>query len=89
MLPDLSHATPSVQDQLREAVGKTKSAPFLEAGTGTVLDFAAAVDAGDEFGAGEAANMAKYAAADQNKIADGCFDSVARILVTLARMPRE
>ena len=38
-----------IQEQLREAVGKTKSTPFLEAGTGTVLDFAKAVDAGDEF----------------------------------------
>src|SRR5207344_1989824 len=34
---------------LREAVGKAKATPFLEAGTGTVLDFAKAVDAGDEF----------------------------------------
>ena len=38
-----------IQEQLREAVGKAKSTPFLEAGTGSVLDFAKAVDAGDEF----------------------------------------
>ena len=38
-----------IQEQLREAVGKTKITPFLEAGTGSVLDFASAVDAGDEF----------------------------------------
>ena len=29
-----------IQEQLRDAVGKAKSTPFLEAGTGTVLDFA-------------------------------------------------
>ena len=38
-----------IQEQLREAVGKAKSTPFLEAGTGTVLDFADRVAAGDEF----------------------------------------
>ena len=38
-----------IQEQLREAVGKAKSTPFLEAGTGSVLDFANGVDAGDEF----------------------------------------
>ncbi len=29
-----------IQEELRDAVGKTKSTPFLEAGTGSVLDFA-------------------------------------------------
>jgi polyribonucleotide nucleotidyltransferase len=38
-----------IQEQLREAAGKTKSQPFLEAGTGSVLDFADAAAAGDEF----------------------------------------
>ncbi|MFL5642113.1 MAG: exonuclease domain-containing protein, partial [Chloroflexota bacterium] len=38
-----------IQEQLREAVGKAKSTPFLEAGLGTVLDFASAADAGKEF----------------------------------------
>ena len=38
-----------IQEELQKAVGKTKSTPFLEAGTGSVLDFAKAVDAGDEF----------------------------------------
>ncbi len=38
-----------IQLELQKAVGKTKSTPFLEAGTGSVLDFAKAVDAGDEF----------------------------------------
>ena len=38
-----------IQEQLRDAVGKAKSTPFLEAGTGTVLDFADRVAAGDEF----------------------------------------
>ena len=38
-----------IQEQLREAVGKAKSTPFLEPGTGSVLDFTKAVDAGDEF----------------------------------------
>ena len=31
-----------IQEQLRKAVGKAKSTPFLEAGTGSVLDFAQA-----------------------------------------------
>src|SRR6187401_1032525 len=38
-----------IQEQLREAVGKTKSTPYLEPGTGSVLEFAKAVDAGGEF----------------------------------------
>jgi len=38
-----------IQEQLREAAGKPKSTPFLEAGTGSVLDFANAAEAGDEF----------------------------------------
>ncbi|MDH4143181.1 MAG: polyribonucleotide nucleotidyltransferase, partial [Chloroflexota bacterium] len=38
-----------IQEELRAAVGKTKSTPFLEAGVGSVLAFAGAVDAGDEF----------------------------------------
>ena len=38
-----------IQEQLREAAGKTKSTPFLEAGTPTVLDFVDAAAAGDEF----------------------------------------
>ena len=38
-----------IQEELQKAVGKKKSTPFLEPGTGTVLDFAAAADAGDEF----------------------------------------
>ena len=38
-----------IQLQLQEAVGKTKRIPFLEAGTGSVLDFAAKVKAGAEF----------------------------------------
>ncbi len=36
-----------LQDQLREAVGKAKSVPYLEPGTGSVLDFVAAFEAGD------------------------------------------
>jgi DNA polymerase III epsilon subunit family exonuclease len=38
-----------IQLQLQEAVGKAKRIPFLEAGTGSVLDFAAKVKAGAEF----------------------------------------
>jgi DNA polymerase III epsilon subunit family exonuclease len=38
-----------IQLQLKEAVGKAKRIPFLEAGTGSVLDFAAKVKAGAEF----------------------------------------
>src|SRR5450759_1633579 len=38
-----------LQLQLQEAVGKTKRIPFLEAGTGSVLDFAAKAKAGAEF----------------------------------------
>ena len=38
-----------IQEELQKAVGKKKSVPFLEAGTGSVLDFAAKADAGDEF----------------------------------------
>src|ERR1035437_3624398 len=38
-----------IQLQLQEAVGKTKRIPFLEAGMGSVLDFAAKVKAGAEF----------------------------------------
>ena len=38
-----------IQEQLREAAGKAKDKPFLEPGTGSVLDFTKAVDAGDEF----------------------------------------
>ena len=38
-----------IQEELREAVGKAKSTPFLEPGTGSVLDFAKAVAAGDAF----------------------------------------
>ena len=38
-----------IQEELRKAVGKTKSTPFLEPGTGSVVDFASAVAAGDEF----------------------------------------
>ena len=38
-----------LQEQLREAVGKPKVLPYLEPGTGSVLDFVAAVDAGREF----------------------------------------
>ncbi|MBA2382212.1 MAG: polyribonucleotide nucleotidyltransferase, partial [Chloroflexi bacterium] len=38
-----------IQEQLREAVGKPKRAPYLEPGTGSVLDFVAAVDAKREF----------------------------------------
>ena len=38
-----------IQEQLREAAGKPKFAPFLDPGTGSVLDFAAGVEAGEEF----------------------------------------
>jgi polyribonucleotide nucleotidyltransferase len=38
-----------LQEQLREAAGKPKFTPFLDAGTGSVLDFAAGVEAGEEF----------------------------------------
>ena len=38
-----------LQEELQKAVGKAKSVPFLEAGLGSVLDFAAKADAGDEF----------------------------------------
>jgi len=38
-----------LQEELQKAVGKAKSVPFLEAGIGSVLDFAAKADAGDEF----------------------------------------
>ncbi|MBI3747057.1 MAG: hypothetical protein HY264_11155, partial [Chloroflexi bacterium] len=37
-----------IQEELVKLVGKAKSTPFLEAGTGSVLDFAEAVAAGDE-----------------------------------------
>ncbi|HET9614600.1 MAG TPA: exonuclease domain-containing protein, partial [Candidatus Limnocylindrales bacterium] len=38
-----------VQEQLRELVGKPKRLPYLEPGTGSVLDFVEAVDAKREF----------------------------------------
>ncbi|MFZ5854894.1 MAG: polyribonucleotide nucleotidyltransferase [Chloroflexota bacterium] len=38
-----------LQDQLREAVGKPKRIPFIEPGTGSVLDFANLVRSGAEF----------------------------------------
>ena len=38
-----------LQEELQKAVGKAKRTPFIEAGTGSVLDFAAGDDAGDEF----------------------------------------
>jgi DNA polymerase III epsilon subunit family exonuclease len=38
-----------LQEQLREAVGKPKVVPYLEPGTGSVLDFVDAVEAGREF----------------------------------------
>ncbi|MFI5253871.1 MAG: polyribonucleotide nucleotidyltransferase [Candidatus Limnocylindrales bacterium] len=38
-----------IQEQLREAVGKPKNSPYLEPGTGSVLDFVDAVDAKREF----------------------------------------
>ena len=37
-----------LQEQLQKAAGKPKSTPFIETGTGSVLDFTNAVDAGDE-----------------------------------------
>jgi DNA polymerase III epsilon subunit family exonuclease len=37
-----------IQEELVKLVGKAKSTPFLEAGTGSVLDFADAIAAGDE-----------------------------------------
>src|SRR6187551_3348500 len=37
-----------IQEELQKAVGKAKITPFLEAGTGTVLDFAKGVENGDE-----------------------------------------
>ncbi|MEA2608752.1 MAG: polyribonucleotide nucleotidyltransferase, partial [Chloroflexota bacterium] len=37
-----------IQEELQKAVGKPKSTPFLEAGTGSVLDFADAIASGDE-----------------------------------------
>jgi DNA polymerase III epsilon subunit family exonuclease len=38
-----------LQERLREAVGKPKRLPYLEPGTGSVLDFVAATEAGGEF----------------------------------------
>src|SRR6187401_3360970 len=38
-----------LQEELQKAVGKAKITPFLEAGTGTVLDFAKGVENNDEF----------------------------------------
>ena len=38
-----------IQEQLREAVGKAKSTPFLEPGTGSVLEYTKAVEGGGEF----------------------------------------
>ncbi len=38
-----------IQEQLREAVGKPKRTPYIEPGTGSVLEFVAAVDAKREF----------------------------------------
>ena len=38
-----------IQEQLRDAAGKAKSTPFLEAGTGSVLDFVDEALAGNEF----------------------------------------
>ncbi|MFL5725726.1 MAG: polyribonucleotide nucleotidyltransferase [Chloroflexota bacterium] len=38
-----------LQEELRQAVGKPKRIPYLEPGTGSVLDFVAAVDARHEF----------------------------------------
>jgi DNA polymerase III epsilon subunit family exonuclease len=38
-----------IQEEIRKAVGKAKITPFLEAGTGTVLDFATQAEAGAEF----------------------------------------
>ncbi len=38
-----------LQEELQRAVGKTKVVPYLEPGTGSVLDFVKAVEAGREF----------------------------------------
>jgi polyribonucleotide nucleotidyltransferase len=38
-----------LQEELREAVGKAKAIPYLEPGTGSVLEFVKAVEAGREF----------------------------------------
>ncbi len=38
-----------LQDELRQALGKPKRIPFLEAGTGSVLDFVSAAEKGAEF----------------------------------------
>jgi len=38
-----------IQEELQKAVGKAKITPFLEAGTGSVLDFAKGVENGEEF----------------------------------------
>ncbi len=38
-----------IQEELRAAVGKAKSTPYLEPGTGSVLDYTKAVAAGDAF----------------------------------------
>ena len=38
-----------IQEKLREAAGKPKATPIIEAGTGSVLDFGKAVEAGEEF----------------------------------------
>jgi polyribonucleotide nucleotidyltransferase len=38
-----------IQEQLRDAVGKPKRTPYLEPGTGSVLEFASTVDAKREF----------------------------------------
>ncbi len=38
-----------IQEELQKSVGKAKRLPFLEAGTGSVLDFVKAAEAGAEF----------------------------------------
>ena len=38
-----------IQEELRAAVGKAKSTPYLEPGTGSVIDYTKAVAAGDAF----------------------------------------
>jgi polyribonucleotide nucleotidyltransferase len=38
-----------IQEELQKSVGKAKITPFLEPGTGTVLDFARTAEAGGEF----------------------------------------
>jgi DNA polymerase III epsilon subunit family exonuclease len=38
-----------IQEELQKAVGKAKITPFLEAGTGSVLDFVKGVENGEEF----------------------------------------